>query len=188
MPTRREVAQALYGAWRLAHLDRQALGYFDLSHDGVWRSFWAAAICYPGFFVLLLLRVDSSTVAQSGFLHILIVETIGYVVAWTAFPLLVLGFCRRIGRFEQGFDFVAAYNWSQVLQTALLVIVALANATVVAEGLAPILDLASYLAILGYEWFIAYLALESRRGVATVIVLIDVALGSILVVISASLY
>lgn len=188
MPSRREVAQALYGAWRLAHLDRQALAYFDLSHGGVWRSFWASAICYPGFVALLFLRIDSATVAQSGFLHILIVETIGYVVAWTAFPLLVLGFCRRIGCFEAGFDFVAAYNWSQVLQTALLVMVAIANATLIGGGMAAVLDLASYLAILGYEWFIAYLALESRGWAAGAIVLIDVVLGTILAVVSSSLY
>ena len=44
MPSLVEVVQALYGTWRFARLDRGAMRYFDLSHRGVWRSFWAAAL------------------------------------------------------------------------------------------------------------------------------------------------
>jgi len=42
MPSRAEVVQALYGTWRFARLDRSAARFFDLSHHGVWQSFWAA--------------------------------------------------------------------------------------------------------------------------------------------------
>ena len=43
MITAREVSYGLFGAWRLAHLDRRGMEYFDTSIDGFWRSFWAAA-------------------------------------------------------------------------------------------------------------------------------------------------
>jgi hypothetical protein len=125
MPSAAEILQALYGAWRLARLDRQALRYFDLSHRGVWRSFWAAALCYPGFIALIFLRLDSDALGQTSIGHVLLVESIGYVIGWTAFPLAILAFCRWIGREEHGFDFIAAYNWSQVLQTLFLVATAL---------------------------------------------------------------
>jgi hypothetical protein len=187
MPSRAEIWQALYGAWRFARLDRHAMHYFDLSHRGVWRSFWAAPICYPGFLVLLWLRLDDQTLAQSSFGHILLVETIGYVVAWCAFPLAVLGLCRWLGREEQGFEFVTAYNWSQVLQTVLFVLVGLIGLLLPA-GPASDLDLVSYVAALGYEWFIALVAIGAGGWIAGAVVVIDIVLGSFIVLLAGSLY
>jgi hypothetical protein len=188
MPTSTEVVQALYGTWRFARLDRGAMRFFDLSHHGVWRSFWAAALCYPLYVVLLLARLDTDTIAQSGWLHILIVETIGYVAGWAAFPLIVLGFCRWIGREEQGFDFIVVYNWSQVLQTALFVLVAVIIKPFLPTEIAPNVDLLADAAILAYEWFIALIAIGAGGWIAAAIVLIDVMLGTILVMTAASLY
>lgn len=188
MPSRHEMALALYGTWRLARLDRGAMAYFDLSHQGVWRSFWAAAICYPGYIALLLLRLDADTIAQAGLLHILIVESIGYVVGWTAFPLVIFAFCRWLGREESGFDFIVAYNWSQVLQTVLLLVVGLVIKQFLPDEAAPDLDLAADVAILAYEWFIAFVAIGAGGWIAAAVVLTDVVLGSILVMIAASLY
>jgi len=185
----REVSIGMYGAWRLARLDRSAIALFDRSMEGVWRSFIAAAICYPGFLILVTLRLESAQLEQSGLLHIWLVETIGYVIAWCAFPLLVFRFCRFLGREAQGFDFIIAYNWSQILQTALLLVVAglVAGAPMTAE-VAAILDLVAYLAILFYEWFIAKVALDAGGLVATAVVLIDIVLGSVLVRVTAALY
>lgn len=187
MPRLVEILQALYGAWRLARLDRQAMHYFDLSHRGVWRSFWAAPLCYPGFLVLLYLRLDDATLAQSGLGHIVLVETIGYVIAWAAFPLVILAFCRWLGREDRGFEFVTAYNWSQAIQTAFFVLVALLGVLLPAT-LAPDLDLASYVAVLGYEWFIALVAIGAGGGIAAAVVAIDVVLGAFIAVTAGSLY
>ncbi len=188
MPSWTEAAQALYGTWRLALLDRGAMRYFDLSHRGVWRSFRAAALCYPLFLGLLLLRLDADTIERSGLPRILTVETIGYVIGWCAFPLLVLGFCRWIGREEQGFDFIVAYNWSQVLQTLVLLLVALVFDPLLPASFGDNLDLLAYLAVLAYEWFIALVAIGAGGWIAAAIVFIDVGLGMFLVTISASLY
>jgi hypothetical protein len=183
-----EVAQALYGAWRFARLDRHALQYFDLSHRGVWRSFWAAAICYPGFFVLLLLRLDDDTVAQSGLIRITIIETIGYVIAWSGFTLLVLGFCRWIGREDRGFDFIVAYNWSSVLQTLLFVIVSTFADLALSQKLGIDLIFAANIAVLGYEWFIALVAIGAGGWIAAAVVFMDVAIGTIVPAIATNLY
>jgi hypothetical protein len=188
MPSSTEVVQALYGTWRFARLDRSAMRFFDLSHAGVWRSFWAAAICYPLFIVLLLQRLDDDRIAQSSFLQILTVETIGYVAGWAAFPLVVLGFCRWIGREEHGFDFIVVYNWSQVLQTALFVLVAVIVKPLLPTEIAPDVDLIVDAAILAYEWFIALVAIGAGGWIAAAVVLIDVILGTILVVTAGSLY
>ncbi len=188
MPGWGEVAQAFYGTWRFALLDRGAMRWFDLSHRGVWRSFWSAAICYPGFILLLLLRLDAQTVAQAGLFQIFLVETIGYVIAWTAFPLLIFGLCRKIGREERGFDFIVAYNWSQILQTLAFLVLALVVDRLLPAETGSLFNLAGYFAILAYEWFIAVVAIGAGGWVAAGVVLIDVVLGSILFTIAAMLY
>ncbi len=188
MPSAEELAHALFGSWRFARLDRGAMRFFDLSHRGVWRSFWSAAICYPGFLILLWLRIDADALARAGLLEILLIESIGYVIAWCAFPLLILAFCKAIGREEKGFDFIVVYNWSQILQTALLLIVAFIVSWILPDALGPDLNILAYFTILAYEWFIALVAIGAGGWIAAAAVLIDVAVGSVVVMISGSLY
>ena len=187
MPSGAEIWQALYGAWRFARLDRNALHYFDLSHRGVWRSFWAAALSYPGFLLLIWLRLDADTLAQSSLLHIVLVETIGDVIGWCAFPLAVLALCRWLGREERGFDFIAPYNWSQVLQTAFFIVIALVS-LVLPDSIGLALGRIGLFAMLAYEWFIAWVAIGAGGGIATVVVMLDVVLGTLIVMITESLY
>src|SRR5437763_14845048 len=93
-----EVRLALTGALRLARGDRGGLSYFDRSVDGFWRSFRAAVIGYPLYLVLLSMRVTVAEWETSGAFLIIAVETIAYVIAWTAFPLFMLIVTPRIGR------------------------------------------------------------------------------------------
>ena len=78
------------------------MAWFDLSPDGTARSFWAAIICYPGFVALLALRVSPAEWAAGGVAHILLVESIGYVVGWSAYPLAALPFCRAFASAAAG--------------------------------------------------------------------------------------
>jgi hypothetical protein len=185
----REVSNGMYGAWRLARLDAGAMAWFDRSAHGVWRSFWAMAITYPGFLVLLTLRPmptpDQAWAAPS--LRLVLVESIGYVIAWTAFLLIVIEFCRWIRRERECLDFIIAYNWSQVLQTGLWLAVA-----VLASPLAPVpaavVHLAAWAALIGYEWFIARVALGAGALVATAVVLLDLVLAMSVGEVAQSLY
>ena len=47
MPDHDSVIRSIYGAWRLALLDPSGLNWFDVSIEGFWRSFFAAAIVAP---------------------------------------------------------------------------------------------------------------------------------------------
>jgi len=127
MPTRAwlEIRLALIGTLRLARGDRGGLACFDRSADGFWRSFRAAVISYPLYLVLLSMRVTVAEWERSGAFLIITVETIAYVIAWTAFPLLMLIVAQRIGRPHRFFDFMVPYNWSQLPQSALFVLVGL---------------------------------------------------------------
>jgi hypothetical protein len=187
MPRFAEIWQALYGAGRLALLDRNALRYFDLSHRGTWRSFWAAAYCYPFFLLERWLELPGEDVANTGLGHIFLVETIAYVVGWTAFPLAALALCRWLGREEGGFDFITAYNWSIILQTALFVLIGLLS-LVLPDSTAIALQRLGLVAALIYEWFIAFVAIGGGAGIAGLIVLLDIVLGLFIQLTALGLY
>src|SRR5260370_2961412 len=114
-----EVQVSVVGALRLACGDRRGMGYFDASIDGFWRSFRAAAICYPLYLLLLSFRIAGPQWAASGVAPILLVETIAYVISWVAFPLLILPLAPRIVRDARFPPFMAAYHSPQIPQPVL---------------------------------------------------------------------
>jgi len=189
IPGFREVSSGLYGAWRLARLDAGGMVWFDRTPEGVKRSFWAAVICYPGFIALLALRVAPADWAHFGIVHILLVESISYVAGWAAFPLAALMFCRWLGRGEGGFEFVVAYNWAQILETGLFVIVAvIASLDLMPDEAADTLSAIALVLVLLYEWFIARIAVKAGGLAATGLVLIDLVLGAGLSKLTQGLY
>ncbi len=184
-----EVRQAIIGALRLARGDRGGLVYFDRSADGFWRSFRAAVISYPLYLVLLSMRVTVAEWESSGALVIITVETIAYVIAWTAFPLLMLIVTQRIGRAHRFFDFMVPYNWSQLPQSALFVLVGLETESgVLGAQPAQAIEAAAAIAVLVYEWFIARVALDTTATAAGIVVFVDLLLGVLISHVASTLY
>ena len=184
-----EARLALAGTLRLVVGDRGGLACFDCSLDGFWRSFRAAVICYPLYLVLLAMRVSLAEWQRSGGWRIVIVETIGYVIAWVAFPLLMLNVTRVIGRAHRFFDFMVPYNWCQVPQSALLVLVGIESQTgILGAQASETIDVVAAFATLVYEWYIARIALETTGSAAAFVVLVDLVLGVALSRVSGSLY
>ena len=186
---RQEVQLAVIGALRLACGDARGMRYFDTSLDGFWRSFRAAALCYPLYLILLGFRVTDAEWAQSGVATIVLVETIAYVISWVAFPLLIMPLTRAFGRPERFLGFMVAYNWSQLPQTALLLFIGLNRVT----GLLPtpgseFAELVGTCAIIVYEWYIARVALSVTGMQAVLVVLVDLVLAAVLGQITEGLY
>jgi hypothetical protein len=184
-----ELRNALVGSVRLARGDPTGMVFFDRSPEGCLRSFAAALITLPGFYILLALTLTEADLARSGLGQILTVETIGYAISWTAFPLAVIPILRQLGRDDRWVDFITAYNWSAVLQTAAQL---LAHAMAGIDGVAPtlgvIIVLVTLAATLVYEWFIAKTALGITDLPATGIVLLDLMLGILISTVTRALY
>jgi hypothetical protein len=184
-----EVQQAFAGTFRLARGDRGGLACFDRSLDGFWRSFRAAVLCFPLYLLLLTMRVSLAKWQAAGGVLVIVVETIAYVVAWAAFPLAMLSVARWLGRGNRYFDFMVPYNWWQLPQSFLFVLVGAQSAAGIFPGAAAqTIELAAVVAVLVYEWYIARVALEITAAAAGLVVLIDLALGIVIDRAAGSLY
>lgn len=184
-----EVQLAVGGALRLACGDRRGLGFFDISIDGFWRSFRAGVICYPLYLLLLGFRVSDAQWEASGIAPILVVETIGYVISWVAFPLLMLPVSRWLGRDDRFLAFMVAYNWAQIPQTGLFVLVGLERTTgLFAPSAAQFTGLLAVIASLVYEWYIARVALTVTAAQAALVVIVDLVFGTALGRVTEGLY
>jgi hypothetical protein len=165
------VAYALYGALRLARLDRSGIAYFDRTLEGFWASYQAAALAFIPYLLTVQLTVTERQWEQDGPLRIYLVSMIGYVIFWAGYPLVILPVLRRVGRGHRVFDFLVPYNWAQFLETSALL---LAQALVVGGILPRTVGIAAVntldVACLVYEWFIAQVALELPPGTAAMIV------------------
>ena len=185
-------ALALAGTWRLARGDRGGLFCFDRSLDGFWRSFRAAIIAYPFYLVLLAMRVSVAEWQRSGGWRILAVETIGYVIGWVAFPLLMLTVTQHLGRAHRFFDFMVPYNWCQVPQSALFVLVGLAfESGMLGPRSAAGIGLVAVVATLIYEWYVWYIArvaLDITGPTAVFIAVLDFVLGVLISQVAGGLY
>lgn len=180
-----ETRRALAGALILARGDARGLGCFDASIGGFWRSFRAGAICYPFYLGLTLSRLGAANAS----LRAVLIETIGYVVSWTAFPLIVLSLCRRLDRDDHFLGFMTAYNWCQVPQIVLFSAIALAEAAgLLTSPVAAGAGLAAAAAVLVYEWFVARVALDVAAGAAALVVAVDLLLAAVMRQVDESLY
>jgi hypothetical protein len=189
VPAWTEVQLAIGGALRLACGDRRGFGFFDASIGGFWRSFRAGLICYPLYLLLLSFRTDESTWAASGVVPILAAETIAYVIAWVAFPLLILPLARRLDRENRFLPFMVAYNWSQIPQAVLFVLIGLDGVTgLLPPSVVQVAGLLSVIAVLVYQWFIARVALAVTGAQAALVVILDLLLETTLGRVAAQLY
>jgi len=170
--TARDVLEALYGAYRLARFDERGLAFFDTSERGFWRSFFAAVLIAPFFFLLLYFRFSEET-GVSAF-RFFALESIAFIIAWVAFPLVMAGIAREIKREPNYIRFIVAYNWAAVLQNAVFMPIEILALT--GGSLAPaagVLGLLAMTAIIFYVWFIARTALEVTGAMAAGIIGVD---------------
>jgi hypothetical protein len=180
---------ALTGALLLARGDPRGLACFDPSVEGFWHSFRAMLLCYPLYLILLSFPVQLGPPEPIDEVRLFAAESIHFVVAWVAFPLVVLPLVDWLGRGSRFLGFITAYNWCQVPQTALFAVVALAGGTgLLSTDAILVCDLVVGLAGLVYGWYIARVALALGGGRAALVILADVALAAVLTHVSTAMF
>lgn len=181
-------ARGIAGAWRLAHLDPNGMGYFDTSVAGFWRSFQAAIVTAPLFVILIVLRTAEHPLSTDP-LRALFIEAIGYVIGWTAFPLAAWYLASALGKAERYFGYIVAYNWANVVQVAAFVPVAALSASgLLPDGIVVLIALVLTAAVIFYQFFIVRTALGVEALPALGFVGIDLMIGLALDAVETALH
>jgi hypothetical protein len=172
-----EIVRSTYGAWRLAHADPSGMSYFDATEEGFWRSFRVAILVAPAYALLVAFNyagppIDAGAAPLSaGLPRIVAVEAIAYALNWIAYPLAAYYLAQALDREREYVGYIVAYNWSSVVQLALLVPVdAITTWELLPLPIALALWTASLLAVLAYAWFIAKTALKVTGLIAAALV------------------
>ncbi len=177
MVSARQFALAMYGCWQFARLDRSAVQYFDNTPEAFWKSFNAAIFAAPAYCLLILLNFADHPV-NAGPIRIVLVESITYVIGWVLFPLIMISFTDATGSGRNYWRFIAAWNWSIVLQVFVyLGVVAFGSSGALPGGLGTFVALIATVLILCYQGFVARVTLDVPLGPAVSVVVIDLALS-----------
>lgn len=171
-----EIMAGITGAFRLARRDPGGMVWFDATPRGFWNSFWAAVLVAPTFLILDILSgsLNGDTTARQ-----IAIKLIGYVIDWTAFPVVMIVVVDSLGKWPNYIRYIVAYNWSAVVQmsvllpTALLAVSAPSHATL-------LLAQAAIIVMLVYRAYVAHVALAVNLGTAAGVVLLDVLLAGFL--------
>ena len=171
------IAAGLAGAFLLGRGRPEGLALVESTPAGAWRSFIAAAICLPAFLALRVFGWAAAAPPAGGLSRPLAAELIGYALGWVIFALASLPVVQNFGRGAAWPRFIAAWNWTTVVQYLLW----LALAVPVALGVGGLLVQGLTLAAFGYamwlEWFVARTALGLPGLRAAALVLMDLAIG-----------
>jgi hypothetical protein len=168
-----EIGPAVFGAWRLAQFDAGGMRYFDQSLRGFWRSFRVAVLVAPLYALLVYFDLNGAK-GLAGWFSILVGESIGYVINWTAFPLLMFYLCEAIDRRDRYLGFIVAYNWSSVIQLAVMVpALAIDWLGILPHSVTGAILIAANIALAVYEWFIVRTALNLSPIAAVAITGLD---------------
>ena len=139
----------------------------------VWRSFRAAVIAFP--LSLLMLALVPHGFETTG--KLVAADVFGYIITWTAFPLVMVYLAERMQVFPHYWRFIIATNWANLLQSAVFAFVVLVNAAgVLPEPVSAMLFMAVWFWILLFKWRIARHGLAIAHFPAVAVVLLDLAL------------
>jgi len=177
MITAAEIRFALAAIARLARGDVAALTAFDVGRAGMIRSFYAALVAAPLYAILVVTRVDGVDPVELS-LRNAVIETIAYVMGWTAFPLAAFYMVRALDRLDRYPLFITTYNWSNLGLTMIYVPVAVIIGNDLLPGIiGSTLGIVTMLAMIYFQWFIARVALGIPPLPAAGIIALDVALA-----------
>jgi hypothetical protein len=149
------VARALAGAFMLARGRAAGLAAFENTLPVAAYSFRAAAICLP---IFMFFKDQTST--PDDVVLTLFVDLLLFAASWAGFALASLYLARALGVAEAWPRFIAAWNWSAVVQYLALAVLSLPGLLLGRGGL---LDLGGLLALffaVWMEWFVARHALR----------------------------
>ena len=173
IPSSAELTSAIRGALLLARFDAQGFNAFDRTLEGFWKSFFAAVLTGP-LQLLLSFEVASASGGQARLGDDWLLGLLAFIVHWLAFPVVMLSVVDWLDRRQRYFAFMVAFNWSNLPQVVLLLLVySPAVAGLMPPQAAQLLGSVVFAFILAYEWYIAKAGLDISGGKAVAVIVLD---------------
>jgi hypothetical protein len=172
-----DLAAGLASALLFARGRPEGTQFLANDSDTAWYSFRAALLCLPIFLSLRLLTWSLQGGPRSGVVLGLVAELSGYVISWFGFALLSRVLAQHAQRSGQWNQFIAAWNWANVVQYAVLLALMLPSAFGVPSWVSNGLGLAALGYAVWLEWFVTRTALGVAGPTAVMFVLLDLAIG-----------
>ena len=171
MPPPGSVARGIAASLMLARGRAVGVQAFVPSMDEARASFRAAAICLPLF--LLLRAFGPGAAAAVDPARALFADILAYVCSWAGFAVASLPMAEAMGRRALWPRFIAAWNWSNLVQY--IVLAALTVPAMLGLGgiVADLLGLVGLAYALWLQWFVARAALMVSGLRAIAFVLLD---------------
>ena len=171
----------LQGVRHLTRFDPVGFLFFDASRRGFWRSFGSALICLPIW--LVTVYQQALTLENEAAISFLIIQITSYIVAWLAYPLLVVKVADIFGLWPNYYRYMVAYNWfqpvMQLLWLPLLLVESIQGKE--ASELAHLLYVVIQVVQGIYGWFLARFGLGLSPWNALALTFIDLLLGLFIV-------
>jgi hypothetical protein len=137
-----------------------------------------AWLCLPGFLLLRLAAWSEAGTPGVGASIGLVIELLGFVIGWAGFALAALAAAGAMQRRNRWPHFIAAWNYTNIVQYALLVLVGVVPPLLgLPNAVVQVLGLIALGYVLWLEWFVARIALGVSGMQAAGFVAIDVALS-----------
>lgn len=171
------IINGLASAWLFARGRAEGLALIPPGMDSARHSFLAALICLPLFVVLRFIAWLVQGAPPAGIGMALAGELVGYVLGWVGFAIaskLLADQAQRGGNWPQ---FIAAWNWSNIVQYLLLVVLLIPSALGLPSWLGNALGLVAVGYAMWLEWFVTRTALGVQSATAVMFVVLDLALG-----------
>lgn len=150
----------LFGAWRLLLRDPAALAVFDNTPESARRSFAAAWFTLPIFLLWATVGPDSID-SRRGPLQTVLIHAIFYTLIWTVWPVAMLHIARLLDRRGRYCRYLAAYNWSMVVQAGIWLVAFLIAGAFGMSGMpVQVVTVVAVAAVLLYHVFVLKTALE----------------------------
>ncbi|MBW6398126.1 hypothetical protein KPL78_09730 [Roseomonas sp. HJA6] len=167
--------RGIVGALMLARGRRDGVEAFRPTLDDARASFLAAFLCLPAF---LLLRMGSTPGGEAvDPVRALIGDLLAYVCSWAGFAVASLPIAEAMGRRKLWPRFIAAWNWMNLVQYAVLTLLSLPSFLGWQGMVADTLGLVGLFYAIWMQWFATRLSLSISGAQAAAFVGLDLALS-----------
>jgi hypothetical protein len=161
----REIVTALFGTYRLARRDPDALNYFNISLEGFYHSFLAMILAVPlfAFENAIDYRGIPTDTGLGSFLFLL---CIALLVSWGGY-LSVMAVLARFMDFADRYSvFVIVYNWVQFAIILIWLPISVIATGILPADIAPVLTLLFIVATYALLWYLIKVTLNVSAMVA----------------------